>query len=192
MESGSSRDVVHQPRFTISYKISKLVLYQLILNLATVDVQVLNILFADDDTNITRSAQDNQMILNRCDEFYKWSRTLQVQAPKCRSLAYKEFNKSDKSDPFKPYHPLTYSSYDPKLSISGKQIPFMGSEPVKYLGRMIQEDLKHSVAQEKIREILQNCLEMLDKAPVSVSIKLWVYHHFVTAKLNWQLMIHDL
>ena len=82
--------------------------------------------FADDIAFVTRRRSDNQDLLNETGGFLKWTDCMEAKPPKCRSLAYRQFRGRADHQPLQPYEDLTYSAYDPKLTIVGDPITFIG------------------------------------------------------------------
>ena len=78
--------------------------------------------FADELNVTTRSAKDNQFVLDLVDIWLEWTRTMAAKPRKCVSLAFRQFREHCVSQRgFKPYHKTLYSPYDSKLTITGKQ-----------------------------------------------------------------------
>ena len=56
-----------------------------------------------------------------------------------------------KTDRFTPASETRYSAFDPQLSVSGKSIPFLGDEPLKFLGREMSSK-KNGLNRAEIKE----------------------------------------
>ena len=85
-----------------------------------------------------------------------------------------------------------HHSYDPGLTIAGKSLQFLGSDNFKYLGRPVNCDLSEHLSRQSIMSYLSSMLNKLETAALSVSAKLWLYQHFVIAKLAWPPQANDL
>ena len=104
---------------------------------------------------------------------------MKVKPPKCRSLAYKVFRKGAQ-DQYIPESERRYSAYDPKLSMSGQAVTFLGDEPFKFLGRKMSLK-KDSMQRSEIKDGLIKNLETADRAKITGTMKLWLYNHFIVA-----------
>ena len=81
----------------------------------------------DDHTVISDSPDNAQSLLNVFNEYLEWTSCVKAKPTKCRSLAFKVFRKGENSK-YKPLKEVGYSTFDPKLEISGQSIPFLGEE----------------------------------------------------------------
>ena len=67
---------------------------------------------------------------------HSWTECIRAKPLKCRALVFKVFREGVQ-DNFTPVSDTKYSAFNPKLSISGQNIPFLGGESFKFLGRKI-------------------------------------------------------
>ena len=95
---------------------------------------------------------------------------MRVKTPKCRSLSFKVFKKGV-DDRFTPASETRYSAFDPRLSVSGKSIPFLGDEPFKFLGRKMSSK-KNGLPRAEIKGNFVGNLEITSKAFTSLP---WPY-----------------
>ena len=146
--------------------------------------------YVDDHTIITSSPENAQCMLDILDNYFAWSECMKAKPPKCRAISFKVF-KNGVCDRFTPMAETKYSAYDPKLKVSGKNIPFLGEEPFKFLGRKISFK-KGRLNREEIKESLIENLEIVSKANLTGPMKLWLYNHFIIAFITWPFMIYDL
>ena len=146
--------------------------------------------YVDDHTTITSSPKDAQCILDTLDSYFSWSACMKAKPSKCRSLAFKVFRKGV-DDTYTPMSETGYSAYDPKLSVSGQSIPFLGDEPFKFLGRKISSK-KSSIRRAEIKENFIKDLEITNRANITGPMKVWLYNHFIVAFITWPFMIYDL
>jgi len=159
----------------------------------SIPVQVAWTVFADDDSNITARAAENQLHLDRGDEWLDWTRTMKAKPPKCRSLAFKQFLQGDKGR-FTPYQPARWSAYNPLLKVGKADIPCMWEvdEIAKYLGTFIQADLHTDRIKVCLSQKFMNMMTQIDARPLTGMMKVWIYEHMVKAKMSWDLMVHDI
>ena len=92
--------------------------------------------YVDHYTAIASSPEGAQLILNALDNYLSWAECMRAKSLKCRALAFKVFSKGVQ-DNFTPVSDTKYSAFNPKLSVSGQSIPFLGDEPFKFPGRKI-------------------------------------------------------
>ena len=147
--------------------------------------------FVDDHTIIAKSPEDAQHILNTLDSYLLWTACMRAKPPKCRSLFFKVFKKGA-DDRLTPASENRYSAFDPQLSVSGKSIPFLGNEPLKFLGRKMSSK-KNGLTRAEIKENFIGNLEITSKANnITGPMKVWLYNNFIMAFIIWPFMIYDL
>ena len=84
------------------------------------------------------------------------------------------------------YH---YGAYDPKLTISGSPIAFLGApdaKPFKNCGWNFTADM--TPAFDTTSKLLLNMVDKIDALPLEGHMKLWLYDRSVTAKHSWPLI----
>lgn len=81
----------------------------------------------------------------------------------------------------------------PRLQLNGKPFQFVGddSKLFKFLGRLMEIDLKTTHARAALRSRLVELLELVDKTLHGWQ-KAWLYNHYVVSKLSWMLMVYEL
>ena len=136
--------------------------------------------YADDLEICSWSVTCCQAQLDLTNSYLLWSRSLQARPNKCfaRALSF------DKAGHFGPIHP--------NLSIGGTKINNLGDADFKYLGKYLNTRSSEVNCRKLTMETLESLLETFDTTPLMASTKIWLYHHFVTTKVGWSLLINDL
>ena len=146
--------------------------------------------YVDDHTIVTSSPEDAQCLLDTLDSYFLWTACMRAKPLKCRALSFKVFKKGI-ADKFTPVSETRYSAFDPKLTVSGQSIPFLGYEPFKFLGRKISSK-KDGHRRAEIKNSFIEDLEITSKANITGSMKVWLYNHFIVAFITWPFTIYDL
>jgi len=148
--------------------------------------------YADDIEFLNKSPKAAQKCIIALERGLDWSQTLRAKPSKCRTLAFKVFKDSESK--YQQIQSTCYSCFDPKLTISGEYIRFIGNDNppcFKYLGRWFQHDLKDTWVRESITSKLISWIQTIDNTCLSGPMKAWILNHHVCAKLAWSLMIYD-
>ena len=172
-----------------------------------------------DDLNLTTSRVDHcQMAIQKCELWLDWTNCMKAKPRKCISMAMKQFDHRIKEEKFKPVLDLTYSPFDPELSIGGAKMAFilnpeldakyvdLDTEPdnptfdkdlfekshFKFLGRWIHFFAKEKGVQKLIENKFQNDIETVDKSLVNGIMKAWLYQFYILSRLSWLFLVHDL
>ena len=90
--------------------------------------------YADDLTLIVKNQEGCQQLINTVDDFLKRTRTMKAKPLKCKSHAMKKFVPSQKQK--QDGHTTQYVAYEPQLEIDGKQITYIHSQPIRFLGKV--------------------------------------------------------
>ena len=95
-----------------------------------------------------------------------------------------------------------YCPFDPNLMIAGKKLRFivstdadpgsLQSDHVKELGRWISVSLSEDKMKVEIRKRVAQDLEKIEHSGVNGLSKLFLYEHFLVARLSWVFLVHDL
>lgn len=161
----------------------------------TRDVTILDLAYADDESNLTSTPKANQETLNIIDNFLVWSRTMKAKPIKCFSFAQKFFKSNDMTG-YKPmYENQSFSPFDPLLTISGKPITFIGDtkeKQFKFLGWKMYTDLSEKKTKEELRQYFQDLMTAVDLDPVNGFIKLWLYQHYILLMFSWPFQVNNL
>ena len=86
----------------------------------------------------------------------------------------------------------TGKSFDPALTINGQPIPFIRSEAIKFLGRVIQVPLDTRTIKSQVLNKLTRLLERVDGTPVTRQQKLRLYQVGICPRMSWDLSINNL
>ena len=120
----------------------------------------------------------------------EFTQTMKLKPPKCRTAAWKNPGAKE----LKTRTMSSYSCYDPKVTVDGRPIPFVGDDPdawFKYLGRLIQLDLKDDRIRAAVEKKLRSWLNLVDQTDLNGVQKTWIANNFICAKLSWSLLIYD-
>ena len=126
-----------------------------------------------------------QSLLNLTQDYLSWSRSLIARPDKCFATAMRLPQTTAHSESH-------YGPFDPKLTIAGEPIQYLGDHDFKYLGRQMNTQLSENTCRNDIKTIHVALLKTLDGADLASTAKPWLYHHFCTTKLSWFLLINDL
>ena len=152
--------------------------------------------YADDLHLATNTVEGHQLVLDKTDQWLKWTLTMQAKPAKCVCMAFRQFRKSAPPSKYAAESDTIYSVYDPKLSIADKSMQFIMKDSsfkgshFKFLGRWLRPDLDEKHVKTFF---LSRCQELLGivKAPLDGFMKLWIYQHFMLGMLSWPLLIQD-
>ena len=156
--------------------------------------------YADDLALGTKDAEGNQICCNKTDSWLEWTKTMFAKPRKCVSFAIKRFN-NYKSERFEQAHAgLTYSPFDPKLTIAGKPMHYIlkpenlefKDRHFKFLGRQIHYYLKEDEIKHEIFKAFTEDVEKVKNTKINGLMKLWLYQFSIRPRLTWPLLIHDL
>ena len=85
----------------------------------------------------------------------------------------------------------TGHTIDPKLRLRNQLLPFIGSNPVRFLGMYISIPQDPSQGRMDVAQKLERMLKCVDQCPVTRHQKLRIYKLGVCPRLNWSLTIHQ-
>lgn len=149
--------------------------------------------YADDVQLVATSPEDCQVSIDCFEQALAWTRSMKLKPSKCKTLAFRRFNKGQMSD-FKAHQSRVYSSYDPRLRVYGKVCGFIGFDELpmfKYLGMWVQFDLRTDLIRQQTEDMLVELLEKIDALDLTGAMKSWIANHYICAKLSWVLLIQD-
>ena len=141
--------------------------------------------YADDLELCSWSPLACQSLLNLTQDYLTWSRSLIARPDKCFATAMRLTHTTAHSKGH-------YGPFDPKLTIAGEPIQYLGDHDFKYLGRQMNTQLSENTCRNDIKTNLVALLKRLDDADLASTAKLWLYHRFCTTKLSWFLLMNDL
>ena len=147
--------------------------------------------YADDLTFITNSIRNNQQSLDDLNRFLVWSRTMEAKASKCKSLAFKYWNSRDEQKGLKPLVPKSFPPFDPKLTIGGEPIEFIGNDSFRFLGWNLYHNMKEINQKREVEKLFLKNLNLVSDSSVHGFMKLWLYQHYVLIYLAWPFLIYD-
>lgn len=143
------------------------------------DTVILNSAYADDLQLVTSMPEQNQYLLNQFDTFLCWTVTMAARPNKCWSVALRKFQEG-------------YHRFDPKLRISMEHLNYLDDNDFRYLGKPVNVRLSESICRKSIIDSLNEWLAITDTLHLPNTAKLWLYQHFVVAKLAWYFNALDL
>ena len=138
--------------------------------------------FMDDINLMSSTVSGAQSLLDRCATALKWA-GMDFRAEKSRSFVVIK-GKSLNSTPFsasKPSDPTDFSSY----------IPSIHSNPVKFLGRVIDGSISDRKSVHELDQKLSDGLNIIDKSCYKGSQKLWILQHLLIPRIQWPLLIYE-
>eukprot|EP00057_Strongylocentrotus_purpuratus_P031916 XP_786079.3 PREDICTED: uncharacterized protein LOC580961 [Strongylocentrotus purpuratus] len=130
--------------------------------------------YMDDITIITASVESAGSILSKVNDFMDWSK-MRIKPVKSRSLVV-HGGKVKHIEPF---------------AVDGQTIPGVHNKPVKFLGRLIDGNLKDNVARQDMMVSLGRWLHTIDKCVLTGVMKCWIYQYLIVPRMQWKLMIYD-
>ena len=132
--------------------------------------------YADDTCLVADGPSSCQKLLKHVDRWLEWT-GMRAKVPKCHSLAI---------------HATSGKPYDPKLVLQGASVPFIGHEPVKFLGAFIQIPPDQQRVKSHLQSKLHILMEKVDSTPITRNQKLLLYRAGICPRLLWDLGISDL
>jgi hypothetical protein len=117
----------------------------------------------------------------------------------------RKFFKGQRNLGFVPYsdegRESGYLPYDPQLTVAGSKMKFIvdpaaaddfSKTHFKFLGRYIHVNLSEEGVKERITQVLDTELNLVEQSQLNGPMKLWLYQHYVLGHLAWWFLIHDL
>ncbi len=144
------------------------------------NISLLTSAYADDLQLVTSMPEQNQCLLDRFDDFLQWSETMAARPNKCWCAALKKSVSCG------------YSPFDPKLAISGQPVNYLDGADFRYLGRPTNVQNSESRCRSDIISTLTQWLDLVDNVALHTPGKLWLYQHFIVAKMAWFFTALDL
>ena len=109
------------------------------------------------------------------EQWMKWA-GMSPKVEKCQSMAIEA---------------STGRVYDPALTLAGERISFVGSQPVKFLGGIIELPSNQARARICLQEKLTTLLDRVDLTPVTGKQKLHLFKLGICPRLTWDLTITE-
>ena len=138
--------------------------------------------FMDDINLMSTSVCHTQALLNKCATALSWA-GMQFRADKSRSFVIVK-GRSLNTTPFctsPPESPTDFSNY----------IPSIHTEPVKFLGRIIDGSLSDRRSIDELEKKLLDGLSMINKSSFKGAQKLWILQHLLIPRIQWPLLIYE-
>lgn len=145
--------------------------------------------YADDLTLIAKDPEGCQRLINSVQEFLTWTRTMKAKPAKCKAHAMKKFRPNKQMQ--REGHRTQYVAFDPKLTINGKEIAYIHSQPVRFLGKLIYKDLKDNEIRSQVTEKLNGLLDATERSQINGPMKLWMYNNAILPRLTWEFTIYN-
>ena len=139
--------------------------------------------FMDDFNLMSSSVQRAHTLLQHCTTALKWA-GLEFRADKSRSIVIIK-GRSMNTTPFS-----VSPSSDP--SIYSSFIPSIHTQPVKFLGRIIDGSLTDRKSIEELEDKLLSGLKIIDGSCFSGTQKLWIMQHLLIPRIQWPLLIYEM
>ena len=131
--------------------------------------------YADDTCLVANYPAACQYLLNMTEQWLDWA-GMEAKIPKCYSVSVQG---------------STGHTIDPKLRLRNQLLPFIGSNPVRFLGMYISIPQDPSQGRMDVAQKLERMLKCVDQCPVTRHQKLRIYKLGVCPRLNWSLTIHQ-
>ena len=127
--------------------------------------------YADDTSLIADGPSFCWTLLDATDSWLDWS-GMRANVPKCVTMAIRS---------------STGGTYNPKLSLSGQPIPFIGTSTFRFLGTPISIHSSVPKAKDALLTKLQSLLDKVDCSLVSRQQKLLLFKVGICPRLAWDL-----
>ena len=137
----------------------------------------------DDMSLMSSSVAGARDLLSRC-----------TTALACAGMSYKAHKfcsiviikgRSINSTPFSIKNPSTPKDFS-------NFIPSIHSQPVKFLGRIIDGSLSDRKSISELEKKLLSGLKIIDRSLFKGAQKLWILQHFLVPRIQWPLMIYKI
>ena len=138
--------------------------------------------FMDDLSLMSNSVSGTQQLLKKCTEALTWA-GMSFRADKSRSIVIIK-GRSMNSTPFnvnEPSSPTDFSCF----------IPAIQSNPIKFLGRVIDWSLSDRKCVKEMEDKLLSGLNVISKSSFKGSQKLWILQHLLIPKIQWALLVYE-
>ena len=112
---------------------------------------------------------------------------MKVRPNKCWSAALKRFETNEGKNGL-----AGYRRFNPYLQISKEPLPYKNDGDFRYLGRLTSVRGCEKLARSDIPSKLKECLLMVDAQHQPKTCKLWLYQHFIVAKMSTYFTALDL
>ena len=132
--------------------------------------------YADDTSLIGDGPASCQHILSLTESWLSWS-GMRANVPKCVCLAIKA---------------STGKPYNPKLTLSGEPIPYLGDTTFRFLGAPVAIHSTSAETKDHLIAKLSSMLQKVDATPITRQQKLKLFKVAILPRLTWDLSISHL
>ena len=157
--------------------------------------------YSDDLSLATATPKGNQLALNTTQRFLDWTKTMRAKPKKCISMGWRQFDNRTDSGEYTKYNTTVYSAFDPLLTIAGEAIKFvvdpsnkshpLSADHFKFLGRWLAVSSEEGDVKKHVRRCFLRDIALVDKCGANGLMKLWLYPHYILARLAWPFIVHD-
>ena len=95
-------------------------------------------------------------------------------------------NKKQKQDD----HKTQYVAFEPQLETDGKQIAYIHSQPIRFLGKLIYKVLKDDDIRQMVNQKLLSMFNITEKSLLTGIMKMWIYNNTIILKMTWASTIY--
>ena len=121
------------------------------------DCSLLSSAYADDIEIVISSPKENQALLDRTDDFLKWTETMKARPNKCWSEALKRFETKEGENGLSGYR-----RFNPNLQISKEPLQYLDDGDFRYPGRPTNVRGCEKLARSEISSKLKEWLLLVD------------------------------
>ena len=121
----------------------------------------------------SRVCQNRTSTLDRFYNFLRWTETMDARPNKCWCAGLQKSISNG------------YTRFDPKLTISGQPVNYLDDADFRYLGRPTNIYNSECRCRNDIKTSLLQWLSLVDQLALHTPGKLWLYQHFIVAKMAW-------
>ncbi|XP_052093724.1 uncharacterized protein LOC127729844 [Mytilus californianus] len=129
--------------------------------------------FMDDMTVTAKTVIEGKWTLKELEGMISWAR-MKFKPSKSRSLVVRNGKVRDET-----------------FELAGEQIPTVGDNPVKCLGKKFDASLADSGNTKEIHMQLVDWLSKIDKSGLPGRYKAWIYQHGVLPRILWPLLVYE-
>ena len=131
--------------------------------------------YADDTCLVANCPAACQHLLSITEQWLEWA-GMEAKVPKCHSVSLQ---------------PSTGHTIDPKLTLKNQPLPFIGNNPIRFLGINITIPQNPSQIRSEVYGRLEKLLKCVDQCPVTRNQKLKIYKLGVCTRMTWPLTINQ-
>ena len=166
------------------------------------EVQRMSRAYADDLAFSAQTPAALQTAVHTTDKFLEWTVTMKAKPRKCIAVGFRQFDHRTDSGQYTKHHSTKWSAFDPIVYIADKKMrfivdPTMPSDELlydhfKFLGRWASVDLTDHKVRTHIMNKFVEDVKLVQRSKFNGLMKLWIYQHYLLARLSWPFLINDL